>query len=283
MQYRIGDLMVQMNCAEVYGKRGTFMDQFRHEGEWGGEILELSSTTEPLKPWLTDKLLGDNGVYEIYRHDEELLLSYHWGNQYHGFIVRPDRFSVIFSPKMVAQPPIPDDWFFSVCGFHRQLLKRNACVLHSSYIDAGGKAILFSAPSGTGKSTQAALWERHTGAAIINGDRAVLRKRAGQWHTFGYPCCGSSRISLNRTLPLGAIVILEQGDVTRIEQMSAGQKIRALATAMEFYPWDQTEMNLVFDLALKITAEVPVVRLICRADEDAVLVLKNYLTEEGII
>lgn len=283
MQYRIGNLMVQMNCAEVYGKRGTFMDRFRHEGDWTGEILELSSSTEPLEPWLAEKMMGDNGVYEIHRHEGELLLSYHWGNQYHGFVVRPDRFSVIFSPKMEVQPPIPDDWFFSVCGFHRQLLKRNACILHASYIDAGGKAILFSAPSGTGKSTQAALWERHAGAEIINGDRAVLRKRAGQWHAFGYPCCGSSRISLNRTLPLGAIVILKQGTDNRIEKMSAGQKIRTLASAMEFYPWDQSEMNSVFDLALKISAEVPVVLQICRPDQNAVETLKYYLVGEGII
>lgn len=282
-QYRIGDLRVQIDATDYFHEKSSFLDAFRHEEATEGEILRLRCSVEPLETYLHDQVTGDNGVYVIYRHDGQELLSYHWGNMFHGFLIHPDRFAVTFAPRMHVQPRLPGDWFFSVCSFHRQLLARGACVLHASYIEAGGKAILFSAPSGTGKSTQAALWETHVGAQIINGDRALLRIRDGRWHAFGYPCCGSSGICLNRTLPLGALVILEQGSVNRVTPMSAGQKIRALAAAMEFYQWDEYEMNMVFDLAARIAGEIPVLRLVCRPDADAVRILKDRLTGEGIL
>lgn len=281
MQYLIGDLLVRLD-SEYLVSGGNFMEQFLREGGWDGETVTLETMTRSLEPWLTERISRDNGVYELYRQDGENVLCYHWGNRYYGFLIHPDRFAVTFPPEMAHQPPIPADWFFSVSGFHRVLLNRNACVLHASYIDAGGKAILFTAPSGTGKSTQAALWEKHAGAGIVNGDRVVLRRRDGIWHAFGYPCCGSSQISRNRTLPVGAIVVLEQSPENTVERMSAGQKIRALAAATEFYHWDRDEMNMVFDLAMELASGVPVVRLRCRPDEEAVNVLKHYLTGEGI-
>lgn len=56
------------------------------------------------------------------------------------------------------------------------LLERNAVVLHASYIEHEGDAVLFCAPSGTGKSTQAELWKKYRSARIINGDRCLIRK-----------------------------------------------------------------------------------------------------------
>lgn len=282
MQYLIGDLVVQMDGG-AFCRGSSFLEQFRHHGTWDGETVRLQTAVAPLEPWMTEKIRGDNGVYEIYRHEGEPVLSYHWGNRYHGFLIHPDRFAVTFPPEMENQPRIPDDWFFSVSGFHRQLLLRRACVLHAACISAGGKAILFTAPSGTGKSTQAALWEEHAGAETVNGDRILLRRRGDGWYAFGYPCCGSSGICLNRTLPLGAIVVLEQSLENSVLPLPAGKKIRSLAAAMEFYHWDGSEMDMVFDLAAEIAAAVPVVGLRCRPDGDAVETLKHYLTGEEII
>ena len=62
------------------------------------------------------------------------------------------------------------------------------CIRDSaSFIRWQGRGILFSAPSGTGKSTQANLWVQHQGAEVINGDRAALRQVGGRWQAFGLP------------------------------------------------------------------------------------------------
>lgn len=63
-------------------------------------------------------------------------------------------------------------------GLERLLLSRQGLLLHASFIRWQDRGILFSAPSGTGKSTQADLWVRHRGAEVINGDRAALRRSA---------------------------------------------------------------------------------------------------------
>lgn len=84
-------------------------------------------------------------------------------------------------------------------------------------------------------------------------------------------------ICQNRTLPLKAIVILEQAKENRVESLSASQKIRALVSGTEIYLWDTDEINQAFHIAEQISKEVPVIKLACRPDKNAVTVLKEYL------
>lgn len=95
-------------------------------------------------------------------------------------------------------------------GTERLVGMAGGAILHSSFIEVGGKAVLFTAPSGTGKSTQAELWRENRGAVVINGDRSVLRIIDSVPCASGLPYSGSSGICLNRTLPLRAIVYIEQ-------------------------------------------------------------------------
>ena len=82
---------------------------------------------------------------------------------------------------------------------------RGMLVLHSAYIvTSAGEAILFSGPSGVGKSTQAALWERCAGARVVNGDRALVD--VGKKTANGIFYAGTSGISENVTAPVRAIV-----------------------------------------------------------------------------
>lgn len=59
------------------------------------------------------------------------------------------------------------------------MMRRDALVLHCAYMQREGKAILFSAPGGTGKTTQATLWEKHRGTRVVNGDKALIRRVDG--------------------------------------------------------------------------------------------------------
>ena len=91
------------------------------------------------------------------------------------------------------------------------LIARNhGFVFHCSYIDHNGKAILFTAPSETGKSTQADLWHQYRGTEIINGDRAAIRLADGVLLAEGIPFAGSSQYCKNRSLPIEAIVYLDR-------------------------------------------------------------------------
>ena len=276
-QFLIGNILLEADYADVPMVSEGNLRRFCWEGPWTGDRAVLRCAHEPLEPYLASPMIPENHVYGIYTHREQPLLVYHWGNRLHGFAVWPDSFRVSFEPGTEHQPPLREDWFFSICAFHRQLLIRNACVLHASYVDIGGRAILFTGPSGVGKSTQAELWVRHAGAQVVNGDRAVLRAVDGKWHAFGYPSCGTSGICINRTLPLSAIVVLAQGPENQVRRLPAGASIRALVSATEFYPWSQREFDLALRTATEIAAHIPVLGLVCRPDAEAVAVLKQYL------
>lgn len=281
-QFLIGNILVQLDYAGVPVIREGNLQRFRHDGAWDGDLVRLNCAIERPPVEQSRLLRKDNRVYEIYSCQDQTFLLYHWGNRFHGFAVWPHRFAVTFPPEMMEQTPLREDWFFSICAFHRQLLLRDGCVLHASYVDIGGEAILFTGPSNIGKSTQADLWVRHCGAEIINGDRAVLRKRNGKWHVFGYPCCGTSGICVNRDMPLKAIVVLAQSKENTVEPLSAANRIRALVSATELYPWDHGEIDMAFGIAGDIAQSVPVVKLSCRPDRGAVDVLKEYLEESNL-
>ena len=104
---------------------------------------------------------------------------------------------------------------FSHIALEDLLLRRDAVVLHASYIDTIYGGILFSGPSGIGKSTQADLWCRYRNAKQVNGDRPILRRDKSGWKAYGSPYAGSSRCWLNRSsdkpdLPLPVLLLLKQ-------------------------------------------------------------------------
>lgn len=164
----------------------------------------------------------------------------------------------------------------------RQMLRRNAVFLHTSYVGYRGKAILFTAPKQTGKSTQARLWAQYRGAEQINGDRALLRQVNGQWMAFGSPFCGSSDICENRTLPIAAIVSLHQAPFNRVTKASPKECLLAFLQGVTYNPEDRQALEAVIRLGEQISAGVPILRLDCLPDEDAVAVLHKYLIQENV-
>ena len=99
-------------------------------------------------------------------------------------------------------------YMWSSLALSQLLLQKDAFLLHASYIEHGGKAILFSAPCGVGKSTQAALWAEHNGSRIINGDKAGVSFDGDEINAGSLPFCGTSGICKNETYPLGAVVLV---------------------------------------------------------------------------
>lgn len=159
----------------------------------------------------------------------------------------------------------------------RRMLEHGGIFLHASFVDAGGQAILFTAPKQTGKSTQAELWHRYRGAEIINGDRALVRKKNGKWFAWGAPYCGTSDICLNRELPIRAIVILSQANENAVQRVDVRRALAALLDGCTFDSWDAAQVEKVMDIFSEIISEVPFYHLACTPDEQAVKALEEVL------
>lgn len=152
--------------------------------------------------------------------------------------------------------------------------------LHSSLVRYQDRAILFSAPSGTGKSTQAELWKQYRDADTINGDRSIIRKHNGQWTAYGSPHAGTSGLFRNESVPIRVIVILRQSDENTLRVLGQAEAFRYLYSETIVPRWNDEIHSHIMDIISRITAEVPIVMLSCRPEESAVDLLDQFLQED---
>lgn len=150
-------------------------------------------------------------------------------------------------------------------------------LLHCAWIRWKDAAILFTAPSGTGKSTQARLWCEYMGAELINGDRSALRILDDQVFACGIPMSGSSEVRKNETMPLRAIVYLSQAPENRIQRLGGVRAFRRLWEGCTVPVWDRRDMELSADTLSGVVSRVGVYHLSCRPDREAVALLADTL------
>lgn len=150
-------------------------------------------------------------------------------------------------------------------------------VIHASCVAHEGKAILFTAPSETGKSTQAELWNRLRGAEIVNGDRAVIRLVDDGVLAEGIPFSGSSSRCENRSLPLAAVVYLGQAPETTIRRLKGKEAFFRIWEGCSINIWEPEDMRAVSAILERMLSRVPVFRLDCTPDETAVQALEEVL------
>lgn len=166
---------------------------------------------------------------------------------------------------------------WDILGMEDILLRHSGLLLHSSFIRCQGKAVLFSAPCGTGKSTQAELWEKYEGADIVNGDRAGLRRLGCGWAAFGLPYAGSSGIYRNESAPLAAVILLRQAKENRLRKLKALEAFPDLYREITVHRWDRNFVSESTELLLQLLQEIPVYLLECRPDQEAVQLVRDEI------
>lgn len=167
---------------------------------------------------------------------------------------------------------------FVLYGLPRSLLRHGSLLLHGAYILTERGAIVFTAPSGTGKTTQAELWKKHRGSAIINGDRVILSLQEGVAYAHGMVHSGSSPDCENVTAPLLAVVSLSQAKENTLTVLQGMQALRALLRGTYLLPELREDMDALMLLAEQISGAVPVLHLACLPEESAVEALEKQLT-----
>jgi len=176
-----------------------------------------------------------------------------------------------------------DDCEYMCTGsvFYRNLLRHDGFLLHSSAVVVDGKAYLFSAPCGTGKSTHTKLWLEVFGdrAYILNDDKPALRLENGTWYAYGTPWSGKHDISANTRVPVAGICFLQRGLENTIRPFGGSKAVFAF--------WEQTtrppETELreqLMNLMQKLMENVPVWRLECNMDPSAAIVSYEAMAVE---
>lgn len=169
---------------------------------------------------------------------------------------------------------------FYFLGFEEYALGRNKLCLHASCVDTPLGGILFSGVSGIGKSTQAELWCRYRGARQINGDRPILSKEGQTWLAWGSPYAGSSKVYVNDSCPVSAIVLLKQAKACSLRRLSPSEAFRGVWAGLTIHSWDAAFVEKASALAVELIQTVPVYEFSCTPDETAVVYLEQILRKE---
>lgn len=162
-----------------------------------------------------------------------------------------------------------------------QMLKVDTMLFHGSAIAVDGAAYLFTAKSGTGKSTHTALWREKFGdrAVMINDDKPLLRMTEDGVWVYGTPWNGKHRLGINGRAPLRAICILERGLENHIERI---EPVEALAMLLQqsYRPADPVGMGLLLGLLDRLTRDVRLYRLSCNMDPEAAVVAYEAMSRQ---
>ncbi len=272
--YRLGDLTFSLEMPDLEEKEELAL--FRTapcEADESFSVTLADAIPEP-----TGELLFGDPFTRYYRTSDGRMTVFRDERSQNDFIADMAvhaHHSVLLHRDFVSY--INTNLVLKLLNFPRRVIAYGGIFLHASFIDVGGEAILFTGPKQMGKSTEARLWEQHRGAEVINGDRALLRKRDGRWYAFGSPYCGTSKICKNRELPIRAIVILSKAPENRAARAGVARSLSAMLDGCSFDTWDKEQMERVTDICGTIVTEVPFYTLACRPDEGAVEALEREL------
>ena len=164
-----------------------------------------------------------------------------------------------------------------------QLTVHSTLLFHSAFIEYQGRAILFTAPSGIGKSTQARLWCEHRGAKLINGDRSAVKVTAEGVLACGVPFAGSSDVRQNVTLPLAAIVYIAQAPRTEVFRLTGVRAFKRIWEGCSLQLWNREDVERASQTAMDVAKQVPVYYFPCTPDESAVQILQEQLLKEQVL
>lgn len=176
------------------------------------------------------------------------------------------------------------EWEYVYAGidFNRKILDLNGIMIHSSAVEVDGKAYLFSASCGTGKSTHTKQWQKYFGtekAIIINDDKPVLRRMEDGWYVYGTPFSGKTDENVNKKVKLQGICMLERGD-NSIRRINPKEAI-PLILEQTIRPKKNVERLVkMTDILNQLLSEIPFYRMQCDISEEAVKMAYEKMKEE---
>lgn len=164
-------------------------------------------------------------------------------------------------------------------GFSHKILEHRGCVLHSSAVAVGEEAYLFSAHSGTGKSTHTALWLEYfkEKAQIVNDDKPCIREVDGELFVYGTPWSGKHDISVNARFKLKAITFISRSEENWIREATKEEAVSLFLT-QTYRPRDKAHMELLLSMIDEIFGKVKIYRLGCNMDIEAAKMAYEYIS-----
>ncbi len=165
--------------------------------------------------------------------------------------------------------------------FLEYAINHGALILHCSALAMDNKAYLFTAPSGTGKSTHAKLWREvfKDKVVMINDDKPVIRLIGDEFYVYGTPWNGKHRLDSNIRVKIHGICHLKRGKENSIKSINPKDMLMVLINQTLRPETEEMAENL-FSLLDKLLLKVPLFELYCNISKNAAIVAYEGMSGE---
>ena len=157
-----------------------------------------------------------------------------------------------------------------------RLIDDNIVLFHGSCIAVDNVGYLFTAKSGTGKSTHTKLWREFfkNKATMVNDDKPLIKISNNDIIVYGTPWNGKHHLGNNISVPLKAICILERDNTNHIEIINSKNAYPILLQQI-YRPKEPSKMIKTLNLLDKLSNNVSLYKLGCNISQEAVLTAYN--------
>ena len=201
------------------------------------------------EPGVTLTVSPDDLIFEQAQYDQEALEE--------GF--RRRKFTDPFLERTAIQRKLAEFLF-----------DQGILMTHGSAIAVDGRGYLFTARSGTGKSTHTRLWREVFGdrAIAINDDKPFLDLSGKTILACGAPWSGKHGLDTNITVPLAGICILERGSEDKIFRVKTEEALPMLLH-QSYRPLSPDREDTFRQLVETLATKTPLWRMECTRDPGA--------------
>lgn len=185
--------------------------------------------------------------------------------------MRSDRQAEMTGEKMAAY----SEAYLETLAVYRKIAEwmpmQDILLFHGSVVAVDGKAYLFTAKSGTGKSTHTRLWREYFGnrAVMINDDKPLVKITQDGVYAYGTPWDGKHRLSTNSHAPLAGICILRRGRENVIWEIT-GYEAYPMLMQQCYRPRDTKALTATMRILDQLKGVMNFYELHCNISKEAV-------------
>ena len=241
--------------------------------EIAGHTAAVSSLFGSTKDYCRDYLTGKAPEVCLCVTEDDLRFEQRWLDEEaveEGFRLRT--FSDPFLDRAAVQRKMAEFLF-----------DHHILMTHGSAIAVDGRGYLFTAKSGTGKSTHTRFWRETFGsrAAMINDDKPFIRMEADRIDICGAPWSGKHGLHSNVTVPLAGICILQRGN-ENCSQPVAAEAALPMLLHQSYRPEAPEKQAAFHRMVTQLATQVPLWSMTCTKDDQAACVAFSAMAGASI-
>lgn len=247
-----------------------------------GEQIQISQNwrVRPLSevPEIAGELLLFGSQLDVYRCSGDYMLRFPSNHHLALCTLSFDGKEAVFYYDGSTQQEAVDELFYGFrAAFFYLAALHGKYALHSASNYYQEKAWLYSASSGTGKTTHVKLWEKLYAVPVLNGDLNLLGMEKDEVFVYGIPWCGTSGVYTTKKYPLGGIILLKRGTENRVCKLPQDERQLYTAQRMISPAWTEKQVDDSLLFAEKLSDRIPIRQLYCTQEPSAAAVMKEYI------